>query len=278
MRRTRLKRTGHREQPLAIFPALRDIPPVFSGAPSEAGPTAAARPVEPTEASAAADLPVASAVEPSPDVSPRHRPAGAVLRERIARFRRTGQHQAAVQTLRELLAAEPDSVATRLEVARGLEELGELECALTVAELAVEMFPTEADARIVRGSLYGRLKRYLEAEADLQGVLREHPLHPEAHFQFGLLQWRRGLNADAASSFRQSLELRADHAVCHYYLAEALNQLDDVNGAMREVEQALALDPTHARSYQLMGRLLDRQRRTEDAMAMYHRARELAAR
>ncbi len=47
-------------------------------------------------------------------------------------------------------------------------------------------------------------------------------------------------------------------AEAHYYLGEALNQAGDYAGARTALEQSAALDPDSAKTYRLLGRVLDR--------------------
>jgi Flp pilus assembly protein TadD len=66
--------------------------------------------------------------------------------------------------------------------------------------------------------------------------------------------------------------------MAHLYRGEALNQLGRFDEAMEVVEIALRLNPEHSRSHYLMGILLDRKNRNQEASTMYRRARELANR
>jgi Flp pilus assembly protein TadD len=52
----------------------------------------------------------------------------------------------------------------------------------------------------------------------------------------------------------------------------------DLPGALQVLERAALLAPLNPRSYKLMGRLLDRMGRGEDALAMHKRAREATIR
>ena len=62
------------------------------------------------------------------------------------------------------------------------------------------------------------------------------------------------------------------------YLADALNQTGDLPGAHRALEQALTFDPRNTKVLNLLGRVLDRLGRPEEAREMYQRVRELGER
>jgi protein O-GlcNAc transferase len=117
--------------------------------------------------------------------------------------------------------------------------------------------------------------RYDEADADFRRVLRLDPWNAAAEVELGLLAWHRGLGAEAVGHFRWALERTPDDARIHAYLADTLNQAGDFPGAYQALERALQLDPRHAKACHLMGRVLDRMGRPEEAREMYHRGRKL---
>jgi Flp pilus assembly protein TadD len=81
--------------------------------------------------------------------------------------------------------------------------------------------------------------------------------------------------AEAVTRFQRALERRPDDGRVYGYLADALIQAGDLPGAYRTLERALELDARNARACHLMGRVLDRMGRPEDAREMYHHARKL---
>jgi len=93
-----------------------------------------------------------------------------------------------------------------------------------------------------------------------------------------MIQFRRGLYALAEQELRRAVELDADAASALHYRGEALNQLGRVDEAMAALEGAASLDPSNARTYYLMGILLDKKRRPQEAAAMFRKARELTPR
>jgi Flp pilus assembly protein TadD len=75
-------------------------------------------------------------------------------------------------------------------------------------------------------------------------------------------------------SLRRAIDLAPTDATAYYYLGEALNQAGDYAGARAALEQSVALDPAAGRTYRLLGRVLDRLGRPDDAREMYRRGRE----
>ena len=75
-------------------------------------------------------------------------------------------------------------------------------------------------------------------------------------------------------SLRRAIDLEPADAEAHYYLGEALNQAGDYAGARTALEQSAGLDSDSAKTYRLLGRVLDRLGRPDEAKEMYSRARE----
>ena len=156
--------------------------------------------------------------------------------------------------------------------ARGQAE--DLEGATDQLTAALKGEPDAPDLLVHRGALLGLQKLYLEAESDLRRVLRKEHHHPAALFNLGLVQVRKGLPSEGAPTLRKALEADPANTAAWYALGEALTGLRDLGGAEAALRRALQLDPAHARACHLLGRVLDRMGRTDEAAAMYQRARE----
>jgi tetratricopeptide (TPR) repeat protein len=204
-------------------------------------------------------------------------PPGSDSLEQADRLARAGSSIAAVARYRELLAGDPAHGEARLRLARLLERLGDGAEAVAVLSQGIGRDPDQVALTLERGIALTGLRRYEEAEADLRRALRLDP-SGGAEIALGLLAWHRGLTIDAVAHFRRALERGPEDAKVYGYLADALNQAGDYQGAHRALEQALALDPRNGKAHHLMGRVLDRLGRPEDAREAYRQARELGDR
>jgi len=209
--------------------------------------------------------------EPETDEKPADR-----LYRRAMEAASRGRVSEAIHRYRELLALEPGHLAARNNLSVLLETTGDPEEALDQLTQALQAAPDDVNLLVSRGAIFGRLKRYSEAEHDLRKALRLEPQHALAHLTLGLILWRRGLPGAAAEALRRAIALEPENATAQYYLGEALNQAGDLVGARAALERAGALAPEAARTWRLLGRVLDRLNRTEEAREMYRRAREAA--
>ena len=94
----------------------------------------------------------------------------------------------------------------------------------------------------------------------------------------GMTLARRGLWSQAVPQFRHAIELDPVNVPIWCRLGEALNHIDDLDGARLAYEKGLAVDEKHPRALYGMGVVLDRLRRPEEATVYYRRAREATVR
>ena len=262
MRRTSHSRTSGRHQALGeLFP-----PDTLEGDPV-AGETDARFPLRPF----ATEIPRAARVDP-------HAEAPESVAERLLRLAReaalTGRRADATRAFEELLAAEPGHLQGRLEYAGLFERHGEMEEALSQLGEAVRHQPDRPDALIARGAFLARLKRHPEAEADLHRAIRLAPEDANGHFELGFALWRKGVAEEAATALRRAATLAPHRSDAEYYLGEALHQAGDDEGALQALSRSAALEAGNPKPLQLMGRVLDRLGRPDEAREMYRRARE----
>lgn len=116
--------------------------------------------------------------------------------------------------------------------------------------------------------------RYDEAERALRELERAAPDAPQIALYAGILACRRARWKDAIAPLRLATGRLPDHAMAHYHLGEALNQCDDLAGALVAYQRAAELDPTHWRALKGVGIVYDRLGRPEAAAPFYRRARD----
>lgn len=224
--------------------------------------------LRPFAVAALPDVPVeaASATPPDPDR------LLARARDAMANSR-LGEADALFRELLDLAPAHRDGSA---EYAELLERRGDVVGALEVLGRALRPRPDDPVLLLRRAALNRRRQELGESEADIRRVLKADPRHAEAMLELGLVLLRRGLAGEAADILRRHAAQRPELAGAWFHVAEALNQSSALPDALEALRRAAELDDHDARIFHLMGRVLDRMGRPEEAMPMYRRGRELA--
>jgi tetratricopeptide (TPR) repeat protein len=168
-------------------------------------------------------------------------PAAPTVWERqIRNAKDAGDGDYVMKALRDRVAAEPDNIPVRLELAKAYRDRGYPEIAVEVCRLAVARFPESADAQfaLVR-SLYD-MKRPAEAVA----ALEVHPRDTAQYFSWlGLVRDSAGALTDAEASHRKALELAASDDALHNNLGYNLLMQKRYPDAAAEFREALRLNP-----------------------------------
>jgi Flp pilus assembly protein TadD len=178
----------------------------------------------------------------------------------------------------ELLAADPEQIATRGRLGLLLDRLDQHDTALVELAGGLAREPDDVSLLLGRAAVRAALSHLGEAEADVRHALRAEPTSPDAHVALGVLLSRKGLWRDAIPPLRRAVELDPGRAAAWDQLGEALNHVDDLTGALQAFHRSAELRPTGARALRGLGIVYDRLNRPTEAAQMYRRSRELAGR
>jgi Flp pilus assembly protein TadD len=156
--------------------------------------------------------------------------------------------------------------------------LGDADRVLAALDDAVAAQPESVSVLVDRAKQLGALGRYSAARADLERALVLEPANLSVRTALGIVLLRKGLWADAVPHLREVVDAESWSPTAWFYLGEALNHIDDLDGALAAFVRAAELDPRHAKALHAQGMVLDRLHRPEEAALMYRRSREAAAR
>jgi tetratricopeptide (TPR) repeat protein len=169
--------------------------------------------------------------------------APTVWQRQIQNAADAGDGDIALKTLRNRIAAEPNNVAARLDLANAYRERGYHEVALEVCRLAAERFPdsTEAQMALVR-TLYD-----MKRPADAIAALEAHPRQTPAYYSWlGLIQDSTGAWESGEPSHRKAVELAPAQDAPHNNLGYNLLMQKKNDAAAAEFREALRLNPSSA--------------------------------
>ena len=149
---------------------------------------------------------------------------------------------------------------------------------LAALDGAVAAQPESVPVLVDRAKQLGAMGRYTAARADLERALALDPANLAVRTTLGIVLLRKGLWADAVPHLREVVAEESWSPTAWFYLGEALNHIDDLDGALAAFVRAAELDPRHAKALHAQGMVLDRLHRPEEAALLYRRSREAAAR
>ena len=149
--------------------------------------------------------------------------------------------------------------------------------ALTLDDLLVSD-PDNVALLVQRATALAAAAHYGAARRDFEHALQQDPAHGEALSGLGVLLSRKGLWTEAVPRLRQAAQVDAGRAGAWYYLGEALNHVDDLEGARAAYERAVELEPGNVKALYGLGIVLDRLNRPDEATRMYRRSREATGR
>jgi tetratricopeptide (TPR) repeat protein len=149
--------------------------------------------------------------------------------------------------------------------ALALTRIGELKAATEVL-VEFEGRPRPKEAQMLVGQLWLDITDYSRAETTFQGVLRDDPSYPKAHYFSGkacILQERW---EDAAKEFQAELELVPSDADAKFNLGFVDLQLSKRAEAEKLFQEVIAANPEHASAQYEYGKILMDRGEVEEAI------------
>ena len=110
-------------------------------------------------------------------------------------------------------------------------------------ETAIRLNPKLAEAYLELGAVFNQLREYPKAETALTRGLDLNPDSPMGHYELAKALWASGRWQDAAPHAAASVAAMPDLAAAHVLLGNILLRKHDLDGALREYQTYLRLDP-----------------------------------
>lgn len=149
------------------------------------------------------------------------------------------------------------------------------------AELAkaLELDPRNPEASFRLGLLLGQVSDNTGAVEAFRKALALKPNWPEAHYNLGLaltadMKGRRDWQG-AISAFREAIRQKASYTEARLALAAALYDSGDANGALKELQGIIAINPSSALAHLQAAKALERNSEPAKAEAQYREALRL---
>ena len=175
-----------------------------------------------------------------------------------------------LRVLREKVAAEPDNVPVRLELAKAYRDRGYHEVALEISRLAVARFPQSGEAHLALIRDLRDVNRRPEAIVTLEAFLKGHPASAAEYYSWlGILRDESNLWPLGEPAHRKALELAPAVDYLHNNLGYNLLMQKKNDEAAREFQEALKLNPASQMARNNLGLALANSNSPEKAVASW---------
>jgi Flp pilus assembly protein TadD len=182
-----------------------------------------------------------------------------------------------LRVLREKLAADPDNIPIRLEMASAYRERGYPDVALEISRLAAARFPESGAAQLALVRALRDMNRRPEAIDGLVAFLKAHPqTGPEYYSWLGILRDESGLWPLGEPAHRKALELAPPLDYLHNNLGYNLLMQKKYAEAAAEFREAVKLNPRSPVARNNLGLALANLGDTEQALANWQSASDPA--
>ena len=173
-----------------------------------------------------------------------------------------------LKALRERVAADPDNVPARIELAKAYQQRGYPDVALEICRLASARFPESGEVELALVGQLHEMKQSAPAVSNLQAFLKLHPQNGADYYSWlGILWDELGEFPTGELAYRQAVALapKADylHNNLGYNLLEQHKNVD----AAAEFREALRLNPASQFARNNLGVALAGQNQGGEAVA-----------
>lgn len=144
----------------------------------------------------------------------------------------------ALSELRNAARLAPQNAESRLNLARGLYRIGDLDAAIEECRAAIKLNASDPEAHLQLGVLLMAKQDWRGASAALKEALRLDSTLAHAHYSLGNVQYTGGNVRAAIDSYRQALELQPNFPDARYRLALLLKLVNRGEEAAQFMEEA----------------------------------------
>ncbi len=193
-------------------------------------------------------------------------------------YHKLHQEAKADERLRRMAELSPDSAETFLYIARGRRMARTYEEAEKDIAHSLQLDPKNAEAHFERGVIEKGLHHFEEAEASFLEALRLSPEIPKYNLALAELYLTARHDPLAAIPYLQlAVQLNPDDAEANLELGNAYLKKNDAASAEKALERSIELDAGRSRAHYLLGMLLQRQGKKDEAAREFVAAEKLAA-
>jgi len=193
----------------------------------------------------------------------------ALLWARLAMpLRSLGNSQEPLDALRKALELDSNQPQVWYDLALLQSDLGDKRSAIDSFRRSIALDPELADSRNGLGTALAQTGQVAEAEAAFRAALSIRPALQGAHAYLAFLLANRGESAEAISHFERA----GDSAFNQFNYGITLARMNRLVEARKHLEKSLLADARQPIAHEVVGRLLEAERKIPEAVAHYKEA------
>ncbi len=178
---------------------------------------------------------------------------------------KTGNPKDAEKLIGMAVSILPDKAFLRVNLGNALRQLGKVAEARAAYDKAASLDPNFAGTYLNRGTLYAEEGNAEASIEDFRTVIRLMPDDPQGYLNLGQFQLARGAFSEARDTYRAGLEKRPKGPMLLLGLANALERLGELDGALAAAEQVLEQMPDLPGALRIWSSVKRRQGSAEEA-------------
>jgi len=183
-----------------------------------------------------------------------------------------GDYYQAAKLIGKAVDIYPHNPAFFYHLGVALQELGELDGAMTGYDLATALNPDFTEAWYNWGNALQKCERFDEAVACYDKALAGRWDFAEAHYNRAVALKELKKYEEALLAYDQAIALKPDYGEAYFGRGNALAELKRSLDALTDYDHALSLRPDYAEAYLGRGIVLQELKMLDEALASYDRA------
>ncbi|MCG8582633.1 MAG: tetratricopeptide repeat protein [Bacteroidales bacterium] len=183
-----------------------------------------------------------------------------------------GEVELARQSLEDAVKVQPQEIATNFELVQLLIQTGELDDAKVVLQKMRKFAPKEISVLRGLGIVYLKQQNWDELLKIAKTIQSEYESEPLGYYYQGLVDQNKGRLEQSVESLTHSLELKPGAIDVLVALAKSHFGLQQVDEALKQVNQAVVADPKHYLAHNLIGEIHLSQKNFKEADKAFERS------
>ena len=187
----------------------------------------------------------------------------------------TKQFNPTLEVFKQILAVDPDSAEADMIAGEALDEKGDSDGALEQFRAAVKANPKEPNVHFGLGYVLWTQKKYAEAIPEFEAELANDPKNNQAMIYLGDTFIRENQFDRGRAVLEQADKYQTSDSLIHLDLGIAYMETGDKDGAVREFNKTVALEPDNVTAHFRLATLYRTMGKKDEAKAEFAKANTL---